>query len=90
MTHNKVQLISIICNYLAEHPEIIPEGRTLLVTGAEPTPLQISGGEVTERTDLRTTHEEADVIVVQLAIDLASLGKQSIHIVAEEKDIFTL
>ena len=59
------------------------------MTGAEPTPLEISRGGVTERTELRTTHEEADVIVVQQAIHLASLDKQSIHIVANDTDIFT-
>ena len=90
VTHNKVQLISLICSYLTKHPEITPEGRTLLVTGAEPTPLEISGGGVMERTDLRTTHEEADVIIVLQAIHLACLGKQSIHIVADDTEIFTL
>ena len=29
-----------------------------------------------ERMEVRTTHKEADVIVVQQAIHLASLGKQ--------------
>ena len=90
VTHNKIQLISLICDYLVEHPNIIPPGRTLLVTGAKPTPLEISGGGVTERMQLKTTHEEADVIVVQQAIRLASFGKQSIHIVADDTDIFTL
>ena len=40
-----------------------------------------------ERMELRTTHEGADIIVVQQAIHLASLGKQSIHIVADDTDI---
>ena len=36
----------------------------LIVTGQELTPVEIYQGEVTERHDMATLHEEADVIVV--------------------------
>ena len=43
-----------------------------------------------ERADLRTSHEEADVVIVQHAVHLADLGKMSVRVVAEDTDVFVL
>ena len=38
---------------------------TLVITGSSDVPLQVTHGLTIPRHDLRTTHEEADLIIVQ-------------------------
>ena len=66
VTANKVQLISIIYNFIKENAALLPRNASrFVVTGPDPTPIEIYKGRVTPRDDIRTTHEEADVIIVQ-------------------------
>ena len=44
-----------------------------ILTGPDPTPIEIYKGRVTPRDDIRTTHDEADVISVQQMVHLASI-----------------
>ena len=50
-----------------------------VVTGPDPTPIEIYNRRVMPRDDIRTTHEEADVIIVQQMVQLASIGVQKKH-----------
>ena len=50
------------------------------MTGPDPTPFEVSGGKVRRRHDLRTTHEEADVVMVQQMVHIASAGATSIRV----------
>ena len=43
-----------------------------------------------EKTDLKTTHEEADVIIVQQIVHLALKGAQSIQVISDDTDVFVL
>ena len=45
-----------------------------MLTGAEPTPIHIFNGHVSKRPDLLTTHEEADIIIMQQVIHLEESG----------------
>ena len=91
VTQNKLQLITLICMYLRECCEQLPQnGRLLVITGAEPIPVEICNGSIQERPDLRTTHEEADVIIIQQVVYLASAGKSNIHVLADDTDVFVL
>ena len=91
VTHNKVQLIHLICEYLRQNNNVLSgNGNVLVVTGAEHTPVEICNSNVQERPDLRTTHEEADVIIVQQVVHLAETGKTSIRVIADDTDIFVL
>ena len=57
VTSNKIQLIKLIVTYLEDHANILPQnGNNLVITGPEPTPVQICDLQVTLRHDLRTTH----------------------------------
>ena len=47
-------------------------------------------GNLQPRPDLYTTHEEADVIVVQQVCHLASSGKANITVLDDDTDIFVL
>ena len=91
VTENKVQLIHIICSYIKDHPDTLSTNTTkLILTGPDPTPLEISEDQISERLDLRTTHEEADVIMVQQMFLLASAGVSSIRIISDDTDVFVL
>ena len=91
VTKNKVQLINLICVYLRERSDLLPQnGKLLVVTGADPIPMEICNGNIRERADLRTTHEEADVIIIQQAVHSANSGKNSIRVIADDTDVFIL
>ena len=91
VTANKVQLIKLIRAYLRDHADMFPQnGNTLVITGPDPTPVQICDGQLADRHDLHTTHEEADVVVIQQAVHLAPTGINSIRMVADDTDVFVL
>ena len=67
---NKEQLINFIVADLIAHKHDIVKN-ALILTGPDPTPLEIRGpsreslcGQIIPRLDLRTTHEEADNILI--------------------------
>ena len=91
VSSNKVQLIKLICIYLRDHADMLPQnGNSLVITGPDPTPVQICDEQVIQRIDLRTTHEEADVVIIQQVLYLASIGIKNIRVVADDTDIFVL
>ena len=61
-----------------------------VLNGPEPTPIQIFDGHVSKRPDLLTTHEEADVIIIQQVVHLAESDSSSIIVVADDTDVFVL
>ena len=61
-----------------------------MITGPDPTPVQICDGQLAERNEFRTTHEEADVVIIQQAVHLATTGINSIRVVADDTDVFVL
>ena len=60
------------------------------MTGPDPTPFEVSVGKVRRRHDLRTTHEEADVVMVQQMVHIASAGATSIRVISDDTDVFVL
>ena len=79
VTFNKVQLIAMITTELTH----VVQGRqqvnddtkvtnSLVVTFADPTPLEVSHGMIIPRDEMKTTHEEVDVIMVQQMVMLSS------------------
>lgn len=65
-------------------------GSRLLVTGVEPTPIEICNGDMAERPDLHTTHEEADVIIIQKVVHMAETRNKAIRVIADDTDVFVL
>ena len=91
VTANTVLLIKLICTYLRHNADMLPQnGNTLVITGPDPTPVQICDGQFADRHDFRTTHEEADVVIIQQAVHLATTGINSIREVADDPDVFVL
>ena len=62
----------------------------LVVTGADPVPIEISeDGVVISRADLATSHEEADNVIVQQVLSCAMENAESkITVVADDTDVF--
>ena len=52
-------------------------------------PVELTGGLMIDRHDLRSTHEEADILIAQHAISLSLLDK-SVRVVCDDTDIFVL
>ena len=71
---NKVQLINIICYYVCAKVAETKSVTNLVVTGSDECPTQVHLGVISEREDLRTTHEEADIIIVQQCFRLVHSG----------------
>ncbi|MCP3901925.1 MAG: hypothetical protein GY707_19635 [Desulfobacteraceae bacterium] len=90
VTSNKSQLIDLICQFIFDNMDGIGKGNKLVVTGSAPVPKEVCKGTLQPRPDLYTTHEEADVIVVQQVCHLTSSGKVNITVLADDSDIFVL
>ena len=90
VTENKVQLIDILCQHLKDQCHTFPEKNKLVVTSNDPIPFEISDGVIVQRLDMRTTHEEADVIIAQQVVKLAESGNSSIKVVCDDTDVLVL
>ena len=90
VVNNKVQLINLICNYLINN---IHDNQTkLVITGQDPTPVQVWNNGTIQREDLKTNHEEADVIIVHHLVRIASGASDDsyIKVVCDDTDVFVL
>ncbi|KAG1677170.1 hypothetical protein GQR58_013974 [Nymphon striatum] len=92
---NKKQLMQLIVDDFV-HDKKFHEDNTqhhkLVVTGADPVPIEISeGGVVISRADLSTSHEEADNVIIQQVLSCAAENAESkITVVADDTDVFVL
>ena len=73
----------MIVQDLISHKEM----NSLVVTGSDSIPVEISRGQVTKRNDMITTQEEADTIIVQ---QVARITDETVIVVADDTDIFLL
>ena len=91
VTENKVQLIDLACKYLTENPLLLPQnGRKLIITGGDPIPVQILLGAVVPRPDMKTLHEEADVVIAKQVLFLAAQGMDCIRVICDDTDVVVL
>ena len=68
----------------------VSDTNRLVVTSENPIPNEIVNGRKLLRDDLRTTHEEADVIIVQQMVNLSQHGCLSIKVICDDTDVFVL
>ena len=90
VTQNKVQLIAFTCMHLTERCQLQPNHHRLVIIGKDHVPVELWMGILSSRQDLRTTHEEADVIMVQRMLMAAQDGAARINIVCEVIDVFVV
>ena len=90
VTYNKEQLIDLICQYLVNH--IVINQTKLVITGKDPTPVQVWINGTVQKQDLRTHHEEADVIIIHHLVHIASAASDDAHIkvICDVTDVFVL
>ena len=95
VTENKAQLIDMICEQVKNKALSIPANEEefshkLLITGSSAVPQEICSGVSIDRTDLKTTHEEADVIIPQQVGDAVLQGAKTILVFCDDTDVFVL
>ena len=78
---NKKQLMQLILDDLVQDKKFHEDNtrhHKLVVTGADPVPVEISeGGVLISRADLATSHEEADNAIVQQVLSCAAENAES-------------
>ena len=90
-TKNKIQLNAMLTESILD-PGYFTEPtqkHTLTIAGVRDVPVEITGGLMIDRHDLRSTHEEADILIAQHAISL-SLLCNSVRVVCDETDVFVI
>ena len=89
VAQNKMQMTYLIMQNLSEDP--IVSRHRLLVTGLDEVPMAIQFGVVSPFPDLKTSHEEADVIIInQLLWSIKTNQSDSFKIVCDDTDVFAL
>ena len=88
---NKVQLIELICVHLVDQAQ----GHSgtlhkLVVTGADEYPVEVLNTFARRREDLRTTQEEADIIIVQQVFAAVNDGSDTVTVICDDTDVFVL
>ena len=86
-TKNKVQLIDILTEYLLTN---VNSKNRLIVTGSADIPEQVLVGVRQKRFDLRSTHEEADLIIAQHAFAALHSGAKCLKVVSDDTDVFVI
>ena len=90
-SHNKVQLINLICEQLVSMATSMNESRSLLITGPSPPHIEVKQGIALTRDDIQTTHEEADLIMVQQAYQpVLYYGTKIVSIISDDTDVFAI
>ena len=88
---NKVQLIDIICQKLADPSWSKDFPNALTVTDQSLTPFTVYKGEMEQQISITNTHEETDVIMINQAYDaVLQNGVGRMHVVCDDTDVFTL
>ena len=93
---NKKQLIDIIFRDLIQDKDKVfhqlhLQSHRLIITGQDHTPVEIRcGGVIIQRTDMDTTHEEADIIIVQQMLMIANENCSGITVLSDDTDVFIL
>ena len=90
VVYNKVQLINSICQYLMN--QIAYTQTKVVITAKHPIPVQVCNNSTLQRPDLKTHHEEADVIIIHHLVRNASGASSHSHIkvVCDDTDVFVL
>ena len=80
----------MICDELMSTVELLNLPNSLVVTGKIPIPTEVCNGLQILRLDLKTMHEEADVIIPHQVVYLASLRCCSVKVISNDTDVLVL
>ena len=89
VTQNIMQLIELICKDIMTHSHLlIFTIKKLVITGADPVPVEINPGSIIiHQQDMKTMQEEADTMIVQ---QVADVKPKKAVVVADDIDVFVL
>ena len=89
VTQNKMQLTELICKDIMTHSHLlIFTTKKLIITGADPVPVDINPGSIIiHRQDMKTMREEVDTMIVQ---QVADVKPKKALVVADDTDVFEL
>ena len=95
VSESKVQLIDMICEQLLLRVKLLQVSNStsyhrLVVTASQDIPKDVYMGTIIQRCDLKTSHEEADVIIPQQVVHIAAQGIRCISVVCDDTDVFLL
>ena len=85
-TKNKIQVNAMLTEGILDSGYFTEATRT--IAGVCDVPVEITGGLRIDIHDLRSTHEEADILIAQHAISLSLLDK-SVRVVCDDTDILS-
>ena len=89
-SHNKVQLIEITSEYVCSKVSGLSTPNRLFVTSANHVPKLVHGGTIVNCDEMRTSHEEADIILVQQCFNAIANGCSSVNVISDDTDVFVL
>ena len=90
---NKRQLVALIVEDLYNNtvfPMNADCSRKLIITGEDPTPIELTKSCKIRREDLRTTHEEADNILAQQMVLVAREPNTGVSVISDDTDVFVI
>ena len=87
---NKVQIVDLISTFLIEKFKLTCFSNRFVVTFSEFTPVQVQLGVVIPRSDLYSTHEEADVNIVRQCFSCIDEGAKRVKVLCDDTDVFIL
>ena len=87
----KIQLIEYITESLLEKSSSLKFNKSCIIIGSKETPTEIFNGTAIDHNDLKTSHGEADVIMVQQAYKkVLNHGTYSVSILCDDTDVLIL
>ena len=86
-----MQIIRLLCQKIKETSSFIGSNNSLTVTGEAPDPFTMREGIRSNDIHMPTTHEEADVIMVQqLFTEITTKKLEKDQIICDDTDVFVL
>ena len=86
-------ILDLLCDALMDRFQRLVTDKELVITGSDPVglPYSIQRGKHQRRMDLKVTHEEADVIIVNHVVHIAKQPlPKTIHVISDNTDVFVL
>ena len=91
VTKNKIQLNAMLVEGLLDPSfyQGATQKHSMIIAGVADTPIEIFHGIRKDLQNLRSSHEEADLIIIQHAVSASILG-QAVRVVCDDTDVFVL
>ena len=79
-----------LCGLDANFQNLLSDPINRIVTNGCLNISDISRNSIRKRNDLKTSHEEADIIIIQQVLHAAKNGSKMIKVICDDTDVFIL